>query len=232
MPRIITCPVCHQEKNHFARGMCTACYNRDRRKKRLPRMIICVSCGQRGKHNAHGLCTACYMKEYMKDPEHKKRHAEIERERRRKNPEHIRTLDRKRSQTEKRKKWRRQYHLKYYERNRKHLLEYQRQYRKNTARQTIYKMRRRHRVRNLPATLTPDEWQKILKQHRYACFYCGATDYELEMEHKIPASRGGGLTAENIVPACSTCNRRKDVKTVQEYYNYLVSVGETPLFTP
>jgi 5-methylcytosine-specific restriction endonuclease McrA len=34
----------------------------------------------------------------------------------------------------------------------------------------------------------------------------------LELDHKIPESRGGPMTAENIVLACRSCNRRKGTR--------------------
>jgi 5-methylcytosine-specific restriction endonuclease McrA len=35
------------------------------------------------------------------------------------------------------------------------------------------------------------------------------TGLKLTQEHVIPVSRGGGTTAENIVPACGKCNSSK-----------------------
>lgn len=232
MPKIIICSVCGQERPYYAKDKCRRCYKREQRRNNPGKRTPCRECGKTRIHAGHGLCATCYSRWYKKDPKHKREHAERERRRRQENPEHVRKLDRQRNQTKKRKKWKRQYQRRYYLENREHLLEYQREYRKDTQRQTIYKARRRNRVNGLKATLTPDEWERILEEHNHSCFYCGATDCELEMEHKIPASRGGGLTADNIVPACGICNRRKDIKTVKEYYDYLVSLGEEPRFSP
>jgi hypothetical protein len=66
------------------------------------------------------------------------------------------------------------------------------------------------------------------------CFYCGgptfdrhhpnARDwllpgpgYEMVREHIVPVSRGGALTAENTVPACSGCNNEKGPFTAAEF---------------
>ncbi len=80
---------------------------------------------------------------------------------------------------------------------------------------------RRHkrmaRLKNLPNTLTEEEWQEILKQYHHACAYCGDKKSKLQREHNIPAVRGGGYTKENIVPACATCNYQKGTMTGDEF---------------
>lgn len=61
----------------------------------------------------------------------------------------------------------------------------------------------------MPATLTESEWHGILEYFGHACAYCLRTDRPLTQEHVIPVSRGGGYTADNIVPACGPCNSCK-----------------------
>lgn len=70
------------------------------------------------------------------------------------------------------------------------------------------------RKRNLPTTLTLEEWEDIKKQFEYKCAYCGQPR-KLTQDHFIPVSKGGGLTKENIVPACLSCNGRKIDKLVE-----------------
>lgn len=79
------------------------------------------------------------------------------------------------------------------------------------------KKRRRHIAKNLEATLTPDEWQEILDKHFHRCHYCGKKSDKLHQEHKIPISKGGGLTKENIVPACQSCNSSKNVNDYKKF---------------
>jgi 5-methylcytosine-specific restriction endonuclease McrA len=76
--------------------------------------------------------------------------------------------------------------------------------------------RRRARLANSLATLTVQQWAAILELYQGRCAYCG-TSGKMEQDHVIPVSRGGGTTAENIVPACGTCNRSKNARTPEEW---------------
>jgi 5-methylcytosine-specific restriction endonuclease McrA len=59
------------------------------------------------------------------------------------------------------------------------------------------------------ADLTPNEWAQILEVHDHRCAYCLERCDRLQQDHVIALARGGAHSAENIVPACATCNRRK-----------------------
>ena len=52
---------------------------------------------------------------------------------------------------------------------------------------------------------------KILKRDRFTCMGCGARapDVELEVDHKIPVSRGGTDDEKNLITKCFNCNRGK-----------------------
>lgn len=41
------------------------------------------------------------------------------------------------------------------------------------------------------------------------CAYCGRGDVALEIDHRIPVSKGGTSDRLNLVPACKPCNVRK-----------------------
>lgn len=69
--------------------------------------------------------------------------------------------------------------------------------------------RRRARKRELPATLTREQWAAILAAFKHKCAYCGAKGVKLQQDHVTPVSKGGGYTVENIVPACKSCNSKK-----------------------
>jgi len=69
----------------------------------------------------------------------------------------------------------------------------------------------------------------ILEEHNHCCIYCGRNDLPLEQEHKIPVSRGGGYTADNIVPACRPCNIHKGTQTYIEFLSNLKILRLEPL---
>lgn len=64
-------------------------------------------------------------------------------------------------------------------------------------------------------------WRR--KIERGICYYCGrkVSPEELTMDHKIPLSRGGLSTRENIVPACKECNAKKKYLSPWEWEEYL-----------
>lgn len=51
--------------------------------------------------------------------------------------------------------------------------------------------------------------------HPVRCVYCGRVADT--MDHVVPVSKGGTNDAENLVPACSSCNSSKGVKAVDEW---------------
>ena len=73
------------------------------------------------------------------------------------------------------------------------------------------KAQRRHaRIAAQEDTLTEEEWQAILLSYDSRCAYC-ADRVEVEEEHVIPLVKGGGRTKDNIVPACTSCNKKKSI---------------------
>ena len=63
---------------------------------------------------------------------------------------------------------------------------------------------------------TLQQWLAVVEFYGGRCAYCGETG-PVEIEHKIPLSRGGTNDISNIVPACRRCNRRKLAKTDVEF---------------
>ena len=55
---------------------------------------------------------------------------------------------------------------------------------------------------------------KILKRDRHTCQACGvrAPEVEVEVDHKIPVSKGGTDNESNLVTLCRDCNRGKGNK--------------------
>lgn len=71
---------------------------------------------------------------------------------------------------------------------------------------------RKERDRARALKRTP--WWKQ-QRHRGLCRYCGQRfpPDQLSMDHIVPLARGGKSTRGNIVPACTDCNRRKNLET-------------------
>lgn len=57
-------PTCHVDRPHYARGLCSACYQRAHRKQWSPK--IPATCHPDRAHKCRGLCSACYQKEKAK----------------------------------------------------------------------------------------------------------------------------------------------------------------------
>ncbi len=60
-------------------------------------------------------------------------------------------------------------------------------------------------------SLPPALRYKILKRDRRTCQSCGARapEVELEVDHKIPVSKGGLDDESNLITKCKDCNRGK-----------------------
>jgi 5-methylcytosine-specific restriction endonuclease McrA len=50
---------------------------------------------------------------------------------------------------------------------------------------------------------------EVFNRDEYTCQYCGKKDRNLTLDHVIPRRLGGEHCWENIVTACTHCNRRK-----------------------
>ena len=65
-----------------------------------------------------------------------------------------------------------------------------------------------------------------------ACQFCGRLTFssaERHSDHRIPVSRGGKHTSENLVIACKDCNLRKHAKTEYEFLVQGHRIEEVPL---
>jgi len=90
----------------------------------------------------------------------------------------------------------------------------------------------------LPATLTLDQWLIALEYfsvpnkdglYCWSCVYCRRNlNGQFTVEHWLPISLGGGTTANNCVPSCSTCNMLKGVLTGEEFLTMLNEVYGVP----
>lgn len=94
--------------------------------------------------------------------------------------------------------------------------------RKNPERSHAYNRSAAHKRRKASAGqfFTAFEWLALLDWYGGRCVYCG-DDKLIEIDHRIPLTRGGSNLIENIVPACRRCNRRKNDKTEEEFRELL-----------
>jgi 5-methylcytosine-specific restriction endonuclease McrA len=74
--------------------------------------------------------------------------------------------------------------------------------------------------------LTEAAWLRLCFEYAYACAYCGAWT-TLTADHRLPLSRGGTNSIENILPACGTCNSRKGTMSEEEFRASLSGIHET-----
>ena len=72
-----------------------------------------------------------------------------------------------------------------------------------------YLIRRSRRERKLTRI-------EVFNRDHYTCQYCGKATRELTLDHVIPRYRGGEHVWENVVSACTPCNRRKAGRTPRE----------------
>lgn len=88
--------------------------------------------------------------------------------------------------------------------------------------------KRRKNGKFVENTLTADEWEQILQEQNYECLHLYPSckgkftkDNKPTKDHKIPLSKGGGLTRENVQALCSKCNNKKLAKADPDYIKYL-----------
>ncbi|MFO0755623.1 MAG: HNH endonuclease [Byssovorax sp.] len=79
----------------------------------------------------------------------------------------------------------------------------------------VLHLRRYERVRRPPIRLSR---KNVMLRDAHQCQYCARTPLvrELNIDHVMPRSRGGGDTWENLVTACRVCNLRKGRRTPEE----------------
>lgn len=58
---------------------------------------------------------------------------------------------------------------------------------------------------------------RVMKRDRFRCTYCGrpGTDVELEVDHIVPASKGGSNHMSNLTTACRSCNQGKGNESIE-----------------
>ena len=98
-----------------------------------------------------------------------------------------------------------------------------RRYRKHRVSRVLTQRNTQARRAGAKGEITPKQWLQLLGQHAFRCFYCSTalTAKNRTLDHKIPLSRGGTNTINNVVPACRPCNNRKLRMTTGEFLERL-----------
>lgn len=68
---------------------------------------------------------------------------------------------------------------------------------------------------------TREQWRALQEAYGFRCGYCRVESARLTKDHAIPLAKGGTDDISNIIPACLPCNRRKHVKTAEEFMGAL-----------
>lgn len=79
---------------------------------------------------------------------------------------------------------------------------------------------RRTLMRNIQATLTVEQWSKILIIQKNKCNICGkrfSITLPSTIDHIIPLSKGGTLVFENVQALCRSCNCSKGAKSNTQF---------------
>ena len=60
-------------------------------------------------------------------------------------------------------------------------------------------------------------WEDIKSIYDYRCAYCGKKSNHLTKDHVVSLKNGGVDRMDNIVPACFSCNRRKNARKLLDW---------------
>lgn len=65
--------------------------------------------------------------------------------------------------------------------------------------------------------ITPAVRVSVLHRDSYKCVFCGRTgrQVQLEIDHKVPFSKGGSNNLNNLQTLCIECNRGKGARTLR-----------------
>lgn len=61
----------------------------------------------------------------------------------------------------------------------------------------------------------------VFNRDNHTCQYCGkkAPGVALEIDHKVPVSRGGDNSMDNLITSCFDCNRGKGSRELQKTFD-------------
>lgn len=101
------------------------------------------------------------------------------------------------------------YNKNYILQNKEYWAEWHKRYRRENSESSNIKCQRyRAKKRNLPHTLTSDQWVNAKLYFDNKCSFCDK-EVKLTKEHLAPVDNGGEFTRQNIIPSCKSCNSSK-----------------------
>ena len=109
-----------------------------------------------------------------------------------------REYERRRNQTEKRKKY--------------HAVNLKRWRRENPQKLAIQLARRRARKLRAEGDFTVAEFEALCEKYGEVCLRCRSGGVLLTPDHVVPLALGGSNRISNIQPLCSVCNSWKNIK--------------------
>lgn len=169
-------------------------------------MVTCANCHEYRLHHGRGFCRRCYSATWQNENRDKCRNYWRSYHARDRLASRARSKNYREKNLEQVKAKHRQYM--------KNNLEYYREWSRNHPERAVRgSQRRRSRARALPATLTKEEWENILKAYKNRCAYCRKRPFKgqkLQQDHILALAKGGGYTVNNIIPACRSCNSKKN----------------------
>lgn len=82
---------------------------------------------------------------------------------------------------------------------------------------TVCTAKRRARKLNAAGSHTVEDVLRLFDEQEGKCYYCDKDLGRYHKDHKIPLSRGGSDSKENLCLACPTCNLKKYNRTDKEF---------------
>jgi len=104
----------------------------------------------------------------------------------------------------------------YYLNNKDKISLSQKKYRESNIKSILFRNRlRKLKLKNKIKTI---DINNLLIKYNHCCCYCGISiKNNLHIDHKIPLSRGGQHSIDNLVPSCKKCNLSKGSKLIEEW---------------
>jgi 5-methylcytosine-specific restriction endonuclease McrA len=86
------------------------------------------------------------------------------------------------------------------------------------AQQRVSNMNSHAKKIGVEGTITVRYYHEAMRK---GCAYCGSTTFPLELDHRIPMSKGGTNWPENVQAVCQFCNRSKHSFSEEAFLQWL-----------